>query len=136
MKRWQLKHNSNSGQLKCWQKDFIIETALDPTSNSGMNKHSSLLKPEGLQAGAAVIDNETREIVSLFAGKDYKKADFHRAFQAVSQPGSAIKPILVYAPFFESWTLYSKTRPSTAVIFASVRTARPISADTYMGMSR
>ena len=54
-----------------------------------------------MQAGAAVIDNETREIISLFAGKNYKKADFHRAFQAVRQPGSAIKPLLVYAPLLK-----------------------------------
>ena len=60
------------------------------------------MTPTGLQAGAAVIDNETREIVSLYAGKNYKKADFHRAYQAVRQPGSAIKPLLVYAPLFES----------------------------------
>lgn len=82
---------------------LLIETALN-TNKQRQDEQaiSALLKPEGLQAGAAVIDNETREIISLFAGKDYKKADFHRAFQAVRQPGSAIKPILVFAPFFES----------------------------------
>jgi penicillin-binding protein 4 len=82
---------------------LIIETALNPNKQQQDEQAiSALLKPEGLQAGAAVIDNETREIISLFAGKNYKKADFHRAFQAVRQPGSAIKPILVFAPFFES----------------------------------
>ncbi|WHT49750.1 transglycosylase domain-containing protein [Sporosarcina thermotolerans] len=49
-----------------------------------------------------MIDNETREIVSIYGGKGYQKADFNRAFQAVRQPGSAIKPLLVYAPFLES----------------------------------
>jgi len=82
---------------------LVIETALDPHKQQQDEQAvAALLTPEGLQAGAAVIDNETREIISLFAGKDYKKADFHRAFQAVRQPGSAIKPILVYAPYFES----------------------------------
>lgn len=82
---------------------LVIETALNPKKQKlDEQKISSLLKPAGVEAGAAVIDNETREIVSLFAGKDYKKADFHRAFQAVRQPGSAIKPLLVYAPLFES----------------------------------
>ncbi|MFJ7935746.1 transglycosylase domain-containing protein [Sporosarcina sp. NPDC096371] len=81
----------------------IIETALDPHKQRQDERAlSTLLQPKELQAGAAVIDNDTREIISLFAGKNYKKADFHRAFQAVRQPGSAIKPILVYAPFFES----------------------------------
>ena len=82
---------------------IIIETALDPVKQY-MDEQAvtALLAPTGLQAGAAVIDNSTREIVSLYAGKDYMKADFHRAYQAVRQPGSAIKPLLVYAPLFES----------------------------------
>ncbi|MBO0588698.1 transglycosylase domain-containing protein [Sporosarcina sp. E16_8] len=84
-------------------KGLIIETALNPGKQRRDEQTiSSLLEPTGVQAGAAVIDNETREIISLFAGKNYKKADFHRAFQAVRQPGSALKPLLVYAPLFES----------------------------------
>ncbi len=91
-------------------KGLIIETALDPYKQQCDDERAlaTLLKPEGLQAGAAVIDNGSREIVSLYGGKDYQKANFHRAFQAVRQPGSAIKPILVYAPFFE--TVYHQYR--------------------------
>jgi len=80
-----------------------IETALD----SKKQRHdesslSSLLKTKNLQAGATVIDNSTKEIVSVYGGRDFRKGDFNRAFQAVRQPGSAIKPLLVYAPYFES----------------------------------
>lgn len=80
-----------------------IETALDPAKQ----KHdeaslSSLLKMKELQAGAAVIDNTTKEIVSIYGGKGFRKGDFNRSYQAVRQPGSAIKPLLVYAPYFES----------------------------------
>ncbi|MFS0576554.1 transglycosylase domain-containing protein [Sporosarcina sp. 179-K 3D1 HS] len=82
---------------------IIIETALDPRKQRlDEERVSALLSPAGLQAGAAVIDNETREIISLYGGKNYRKADFNRAYQAVRQPGSAIKPLLVYAPLFES----------------------------------
>ncbi|WP_318616890.1 transglycosylase domain-containing protein [Sporosarcina sp. YIM B06819] len=96
---------------------LIIETALDPIKQRRDEQAiSALLKPKGLQAGAAVIDNGTREIVSLFAGKDYKKADFHRAFQAVRQPGSAIKPILVYAPYFESGPYTANSRVNSGNI--------------------
>ncbi len=92
-------------------KGLIIETALNPGKQRRDEQTiSPLLEPEGVQAGAAVIDNETREIVSLFAGKNYKKADFHRAFQAVRQPGSALKPLLVYAPLFESGS-YTENTP-------------------------
>lgn len=58
-----------------------------------------------LQAASVIINNETREIVRLFPGKDYKKFDFNRAYQAVRQPGSAFKPLLVYAPVFERTSL-------------------------------
>lgn len=84
-------------------KGLIIETALNPGKQRRDEQTiSSLLEPVGVQAGAAVIDNDTREIISVFAGKDYKKADFHRAYQAIRQPGSVLKPLLVYAPLFES----------------------------------
>lgn len=90
---------------------IIIETALDPQKQRyDEERVSALLTVDGLQAGAAVIDNETREIISLYGGKDYKKADFNRSYQAIRQPGSAIKPLLVYAPLFESGP-YKETTP-------------------------
>jgi len=81
----------------------VIETAFNPVKQAQDEQAiTALLWPENLQAGAVVIDNATREIISVYGGKNYKKADFHRAYQAVRQPGSAIKPLLVYAPLFES----------------------------------
>ncbi|MBD7985616.1 penicillin-binding protein [Sporosarcina sp. Sa2YVA2] len=80
-----------------------IETALDPKKQRhDETSLSSLLTVKNLQAGAAVIDNETREIVSVYGGKGYRKADFNRSYQAIRQPGSAMKPLLVYAPYLES----------------------------------
>ncbi|MFS0688921.1 transglycosylase domain-containing protein [Sporosarcina sp. 179-K 8C2 HS] len=87
-----------------------IETALDTRKQ----KHdeaslSSLLRSKNLQAGAAVIDNSTKEIVSIYGGKGFRKGDFNRAYQAVRQPGSAIKPLLVYAPYLESGPYNERT---------------------------
>lgn len=81
-----------------------IYTALDPVKQRKDEKYVNdlLSKTAGLQAATAVINNETREIISLYGGTNYKKFDFHRAFQAVRQPGSAFKPLLVYAPLFET----------------------------------
>lgn len=82
---------------------IVINTALNPVKQKQDEQAlTSLLQQKNLQAGAVVIDNASREIISLYGGKEYAKADFNRAYQAVRQPGSAIKPILVYAPFFES----------------------------------
>lgn len=87
-----------------------IETALNSQKQKKDEASiSSLINKSDLQAGAAVIDNTTKEIVSLYGGKDYQKADFNRAYQAVRQPGSAMKPLLVYAPFLESGPFNEKT---------------------------
>lgn len=84
-----------------------IYTALDPSKQLDDEKYVNKLldKTPDLQAASVVINNEKREIISLYGGKEYKKFDFHRAYQAVRQPGSALKSLLVYAPVFETTTL-------------------------------
>ncbi|SES16255.1 transglycosylase domain-containing protein [Psychrobacillus sp. OK032] len=88
-------------------KGITIFTALDPVKQLKDEKYVNdlLLKSAGLQAASAVINNDTREITSIYGGINYKKFDFHRAYQAVRQPGSAFKPLLVYAPLFETTSL-------------------------------
>lgn len=106
--RWQDEINRRAGDVI--SHGLVIETALDPAKQlHDENRLSALIGNGGVQSGAAVIDNEAREIVSLFAGAGYRKLDFHRAYQAVRQPGSAIKPLLVYAPFFESGPYHADT---------------------------
>ncbi|MGY4797026.1 transglycosylase domain-containing protein [Lysinibacillus fusiformis] len=86
-----------------FQNGLIIQTTLDPTKQQhDEEKMSAILEASPLQAAGAVIENQSREIVSLYAGKNYEKFDFHRAFQGTRQPGSAFKPMAVYAPFFET----------------------------------
>ncbi|MEK5233013.1 transglycosylase domain-containing protein [Lysinibacillus sp. FSL K6-0232] len=87
------------------QNGLIIYTALDPTKQlHDENNMTAILGAGQLQAAGAVIDNQSREVVSLYAGKSYEKFDYHRAFQGTRQPGSAFKPLAVYAPFFETTT--------------------------------
>lgn len=85
------------------ESGIIIHTALDPEKQRHDEQSiNSILSINGLQGSAVVIDNDTREIVSIYGGKNYKKFDFHRAYQAPRQPGSAFKPLIVYAPLFET----------------------------------
>ncbi|MFX3675335.1 MAG: transglycosylase domain-containing protein [Paenisporosarcina sp.] len=89
-----------------------IETSLDPRKQKSIDlQFNQQLEETDIQAAGIVIDNKAREIIGLFGGKNYRKFDFNRAYQASRQPGSAIKPLLVYAPFFET-TAYS---PDTIV---------------------
>lgn len=91
-----------------FQNGLIIHTALDPAKQMhDENKMTAILGTGQLQAAGAVIDNQTREVVSLYAGKNYEKFDYHRAFQGTRQPGSAFKPLAVYAPFLKQ----QPTRP-------------------------
>ncbi|KGR75040.1 transglycosylase domain-containing protein [Ureibacillus sinduriensis] len=84
-----------------------IHTALDAEKQQlDEQKIEAILGNGPLQSSSVVIDNPTREIVSVYGGKAYKKYDFHRAYQAVRQPGSAFKPLIVYGPLFET-TNYS-----------------------------
>ena len=86
---------------------LIIHTALDSQKQKEEVVYIDKLlnNTKDLQAASVVINNETREIVSMFGGKDYRKHDFNRANQAVRQPGSALKPLLVYGPVFETTSL-------------------------------
>jgi len=56
-----------------------------------------------LQGAATAIDNETGKVVAIVGGRDQEVTTYtlNRAFQSFRQPGSAIKPILVYAPALE-----------------------------------
>ncbi|MFT9599005.1 transglycosylase domain-containing protein [Mesobacillus sp.] len=56
-----------------------------------------------VQGAATVINHETGKIVAIAGGKGYQSGDFNRAYQAFRQPGSSIKPLLVYAPYFERY---------------------------------
>lgn len=81
----------------------IIHTALDQQKQIQTEQQLNATLADPLQAGGVVIDNATREIVTLYAGKHFEPTGFNRATQAVRQPGSAIKPLLVYAPLIENF---------------------------------
>jgi penicillin-binding protein 4 len=79
---------------------IIIETALHPAvQEKAVNAVKKHLPYKEIEGSVSVIDNQTHEIMALVGGKNYQKYEFHRAFQGYRQPGSAIKPILVYAPY-------------------------------------
>jgi penicillin-binding protein 4 len=88
-----------------------IQTALDPElQQKSVRALNTGLRGEKLQGASVTIDNETRRIAALTGGKEYKKYNFNHAFQAYRQPGSSIKPLLVYAPYLETFksSIYEK----------------------------
>lgn len=79
---------------------IIIETALNPAvQERAVSSIKRYLPYEDIEGSVTVIDHHRAELIALVGGKNYEKHDFNRAFQAYRQPGSAIKPLLVYAPY-------------------------------------
>lgn len=61
------------------------------------------------QGGMAVIDNQTHKVIALIGGRSGSSGNsvysFNRAYQAYRQPGSSIKPLIVYTPALaHGWT--------------------------------
>lgn len=56
-----------------------------------------------VQAAATCIDNESGRVKAIVGGRsqDNVESSFNRAYQSKRQPGSSIKPLLVYAPALE-----------------------------------
>ncbi len=56
-----------------------------------------------LQASATCIDNETGFVKAIVGGRsqDFAGYTLNRAYQSFRQPGSTIKPLIVYTPAFE-----------------------------------
>lgn len=56
-----------------------------------------------LQAAAVCIDNETGYVVAIVGGREQEYAGYtlNRAYQSFRQPGSAIKPLIIYTPWME-----------------------------------
>lgn len=81
---------------------IIIETALDPEiQQTSKEKVAQYLPYEDVEGASVVINHNKHEILAIVGGKKYEKYAFHRGFQTYRQPGSVIKPLLVYAPFFD-----------------------------------
>jgi penicillin-binding protein 1A len=88
-----------------------IETSLDQSlQNRAKTAVSDNLPFIDVEGSVAVIDHTNAQILALVGGKNYQKGEFNRAFQAYRQPGSSIKPLLVYAPYLqETHSSLSKT---------------------------
>ena len=59
------------------------------------------LAEDPVQVGAIMIENSTGKILSFIGGRGHEHEALNHATQAYRQNGSAMKPLLVYAPAIE-----------------------------------
>jgi penicillin-binding protein 4 len=83
---------------------IIIHTALDrDMQEKSIKAFQQSLTYKDVEGASITIDNQSRAITAMVGGTNYQKYNFHHAYQAFRQPGSAIKPLLVYGPYFEQF---------------------------------
>jgi 1A family penicillin-binding protein len=85
--------------------DMKKQKLLQQSVNNALKDYKEVNK-EGiytLQGAAVSIDNSTGKVVAIVGGRsqEYNGYTLNRGYQSYRQPGSAIKPIIVYAPGFE-----------------------------------
>lgn len=82
-------------------KQKALQKSLDDNLASFQDKTSEDIY--AFQGAATTIDNETGKVVAIVGGRSQDDSSymFNRAFQSYRQPGSIIKPLIVYTPLFD-----------------------------------
>ena len=94
---------------------LLIYTSIDQSIQEKMvNAVEARLKPYTerdengrftLQSAVTAVDNKTGMVVGVVGGRG-ENEEFNRAFLGQRQPGSSIKPIVIYTPAFEKGRYY------------------------------
>lgn len=85
-------YTSLNPQVQQKMEDVIANSANFPGDQNGQQAEGAMV----------LLENKTGEIQALVGGREHtQQRSFNRATQAVRQPGSAIKPLVVYAPALE-----------------------------------
>ncbi|HPU62596.1 MAG TPA: PBP1A family penicillin-binding protein [Mobilitalea sp.] len=83
------------------KKQELLQQSVDEALENFQEKNEEGIYK--MQGAAVCIDNDTGRVVAIVGGRsqEYAGYTFNRGYQAFRQPGSAIKPLIVYAPSFE-----------------------------------
>ncbi|MEY8337115.1 transglycosylase domain-containing protein [Lachnospiraceae bacterium 62-35] len=99
---------------KLYTGGYRIYTSLDPDKQRQLQQAvDEVLTFEGnmgengiyeLQGAATVVDNRDGKVVAIVGGREQEADTYNlnRAFQGYRQPGSTIKPLIVYAPALDN----------------------------------
>lgn len=103
----------NKMQRSLYYEGYRIYTSIDMSKQNQLQdtvdntlKEFTEVNSDGvytLQGGAVSIDNKTGRVIAIVGGRYQDRAGYtlNRGYQSFRQPGSAIKPLIVYTPAFE-----------------------------------
>lgn len=111
--------------------DLEKQALLQEAVNEGTSEFKDV-NEEGiyeLQAAAVCIDNATGYVVAIVGGREQEYAGYtlNRAYQSFRQPGSSVKPLIIYTPWFERGLT-----PDTMVLDAKFD-GGPKNSGSYLG---
>ena len=90
-----------SGGLKIYTTvDPKIQTAAEAVFADPSNFPRGIDNTK-IQGAMTLLDPSTGEIRAMVGGRDYTTGDWNRAWRTKRQPGSTIKPLVVYGPAIE-----------------------------------
>lgn len=106
-------------QQKLANGGYTIQSTIDKTIYDAMQKavrdYGYMLDNYGnaqIEVGNVLMDNTTGKILGFIGGRDYSTNQYNHAFSSSRQAGSAIKPVLVYAPAIDQGLIGSESRVS------------------------
>lgn len=93
------------GEVKLFKGGLKIHTTLEEEIQNKAEKvfqRPGLFPDQDIEAALVLLESGSGAIKALIGGREYQtRRGFNRATQLLRQPGSAFKPVTVYAPAFE-----------------------------------
>lgn len=80
-----------------------LGSAPRPARGAAAGEGEALRSTAYLQAGVAVVDADSGDVLVLIGGRSFAESPFNRMTQAWRQPGSAFKPFVYAAALREGW---------------------------------
>ncbi|HIS06553.1 MAG TPA: PBP1A family penicillin-binding protein, partial [Candidatus Choladocola avistercoris] len=103
----------NGGYRVYTSIDMDMQELLQSTIDRQLEAYNTLNSngTYALQSAAVCIDNETGLVAAIVGGRSQEdvSTDYNRAYLSFRQPGSAIKPLIVYTPALERGYTASST---------------------------
>lgn len=98
---------------KLLNHSIVIQTTMNQALQDQVNDivNKQVYPDDNFQEAIVVLDNKTGDVLALSGGRNVSVLGaYNRVFNAVRSSGSAIKPLLDYAPLFETkgWSANTK----------------------------